>query len=147
MIHQMRLSVVVVALWDVPYYHAGGKYRMHDLFGVARISRICNAIFYLQYSGTPKYRNMLGKFSPSLCFSANRKLPKVFGAPRIQEYVMQFLLQKVFPRILQVIISNGMVISYKIPSGRKLLPTDSLFFQINSVKTYRYRYRFVIISN
>ena len=35
----------------------------------------------------------------------------------------------------------------KIHSGRKLLPTDSLFFKINSVKTYRYRYRSVIISN
>ena len=34
-----------------------------------------------------------------------------------------------------------------VHSGRKLLPTDSLFFQINSVKTYRYRYRSVIISN
>ena len=52
---------------------------------------------------------MLGRFSPSLCFSANRKLPKVFGAPRIQEYVIHFFLHKVFPGILQVIISNGMV--------------------------------------
>ena len=43
--------------------------------------------FYLKYSGTPKYRNRLGKFSPSLCFSAKRKLPKVLRAPRIQEYV------------------------------------------------------------
>ena len=34
-----------------------------------------------------------------------------------------------------------------IHSSRKLLPTDSLFFQINSVKTYRYRYRSVIISS
>ena len=32
-------------------------------------------------------------------------------------------------------------------SGRKLLPTDSLSFQINSLKTYRYRYRSIIISN
>ena len=32
-------------------------------------------------------------------------------------------------------------------SGRKLLPTDSLFFQMNSAKTYRYRCRSVIISN
>ena len=32
-------------------------------------------------------------------------------------------------------------------SGRKCLPTDSLFFQINLAKTYRYRYRSVIIWN
>ena len=54
---------------------------------------------------------MLRKFSPSLCFSANRKLPKVpkvFGAPRIQEYLLHFL-RKAFPGMLQVIISNGMV--------------------------------------
>ena len=35
----------------------------------------------------------------------------------------------------------------RIHSGRKLLPTDSLLCKINSVKTYRYRYRSVIISN
>ena len=44
---------------------------------------------------------------------------------------------------LHVSISSGR----KLRSGRKLLPTDSLFCQINSVKTYRYRYRSVIISN
>ena len=37
--------------------------------------------------------------------------------------------------------------SLEIHPGRKLLPTDSLLFQINSMKTYRYRYRSVIISN
>ena len=68
-----------------------------------------------------KYRNMLGKFSPSLCFSANRKLPKVFGVPRIQEYVMDFVLrsgppvtglrkpksEKVLQRVLGRVLGKG----------------------------------------
>ena len=47
--------------------------------------------FYLKYSGTPKYRNMLGKFLSKSALLSKRKLPKVFGAPRIQEYVMHIL--------------------------------------------------------
>ena len=35
----------------------------------------------------------------------------------------------------------------QLHSGRKLLPTDFLYFQITFVKTYRYRYRSVIILN
>ena len=73
-------------------YNAGGNYRIHDLFGEAWKFRICSVFFYLKYFGTPKYQNTLGRFSPSLCFSANRKLPKLFGSPRIQEYLMYIFL-------------------------------------------------------
>ena len=79
-------------------YSEGSEYPEHAMH-----------FYYPKYSGTPKYRNMLGKFSPSLCVSANRKLPKVFGAPGIQEYVLHCLLHKAFPGILQVIVRNGMV--------------------------------------
>ena len=61
---------------------------------------------------------LLGTFSPSLCFSANRKLPKVFGAPRIQESVMQNVLHNAFPGILQVTISNGMVLPTRLFAAR-----------------------------
>ena len=51
-------------------------------------------LVYLKYSGTPK-RNMLGKLSPSQCCSANnRKMPKVFGASRINKYVLQLFYMK-----------------------------------------------------
>ena len=72
-------------------------------------SQICNAVFALEFSGTPNYRNMLGKFSPSLCFSANRRnCLKLSGAQNTRICSAVFL-HKVFPGILQVVISNGMV--------------------------------------
>ena len=70
-------------------------------------------IFYLKYSGTPKYRNMLGNSLPDWaswsCPRNNRKLPKIFGLSTKKEYVMHNFLHEVFPGIFQVIISNGMV--------------------------------------
>ena len=74
-------------------------------------------IFYLKFSGTPKCGNMLGKFSPSWsCPTNNRKLPKIFGLSTMKEYVLCiyiyifFFLHNIVPGILQVIISNGMVV-------------------------------------
>ena len=63
---------------------------------------------------------MLGKFSPSRCFSANRKLPKVFGAPRIQEYVTQFFGIKynccrVHFRVMQYILHYRIALSAHTP--------------------------------
>ena len=70
--------------------------------------------FYLKYSGTPKYRNMLGKFSPSLCFSPcasqqTENCLKYSGRPEYRNMFCNFCLQKVFSGMLQAIISNGMV--------------------------------------
>ena len=41
----------------------------------------------------------------------------------------------------------GLIRMFRIHSGRKLLPTDASFVRINSVRTYRYRYRSVIVLN
>ena len=43
--------------------HAGGNFRIHDLFGRAWISRICNA-YFVPNSGIPKYGNTLGNSLP-----------------------------------------------------------------------------------
>ena len=42
----------------------GGNYRIHDLFGGARISRICNAYFLPKVFWDPQYENMLGNSLP-----------------------------------------------------------------------------------
>ena len=90
-------SVAYMIYWEGPEYH---EYVMH--------------IFYLEYSGTPKYRNMLGNSLPDWaswsCPRNNRKLPKIFGLSTIKDYVMHNFLHEVFPGIFQVIISNGMVL-------------------------------------
>ena len=62
--------------------HAGGKIRIHDLSYLEGpeypeyVMHIC----YLKYSGTPKYRNVLGDSSPSWsCPTNNRKLTEIFS--------------------------------------------------------------------
>ena len=94
----MRAEMIAYMIYlEGPEYH---KYVMH--------------IFYLKYSGTPKYGNMLGNSLPDWaswsCPRNNRKSPKIFGFSTIKEYVMHHFLHEVFPGILQVIVSNGMVL-------------------------------------
>ena len=44
--------------------HAGGNCRIHDLFGGARIFRICNAYFLPKVFFGPQYGNMLDNSLP-----------------------------------------------------------------------------------
>ena len=56
-----------------------------------------------------------------------------------------FLLGKSTRKSIKSILGVGVgVRTWWLHSGRKLLPTDFSLLQINSVKTYRYRYRSVI---
>ena len=69
-----------------------------------------SCIFYLKYSGTPNHGNMFGNYFPvGSAQQNNRKLPKIFGLPTIKEYVMHICLHKVFPGMLRIVMSNGMV--------------------------------------
>ena len=67
-------------------------------------------IFYLKYSWTPNFGNMLGNSLPVAPAQQTPELPKTFGLSTIKEYVMHISLHKVFPGMLEVIISNGMVL-------------------------------------
>ena len=96
----MRAEIISYMIyWEGPEYH---EYVMH--------------IFYLKYSGTPKYGNMLGNSLPDWaswsCPRNNRKLPKIFGLSTIKSYVIHNFLHEAFPGIFQVIISNGMVLGF-----------------------------------
>ena len=100
----MRAETIAYMIYlEGPEYH---EYVMH--------------IFYLKYSGTPKYGNMLGNSLPDranwFCPRNNRKLPKIFGLSTIKEYDMHNFLHEVFPGIFQVIISNGMVLTQIVSS-------------------------------
>ena len=44
--------------------YAGGNLRIHDLFGGPEYPEHVMQNFSLNYSGTPKYRNMLGNSLP-----------------------------------------------------------------------------------
>ena len=66
-------------------------------------------IFYLKYSGIPKHGNMLGNSLPVGPANKQQMIPKIFGLVTTKQSVMHFVLHKVFPGILQAIISNNMV--------------------------------------
>ena len=67
-------------------------------------------IFYLKYFLGPKYGNMLGNSLPiGPAQLTTETYLKLFGLSTIKEYVTHIFLHKAFPGILQVIISNGMV--------------------------------------
>ena len=88
--------------------------------------------FYLKYSGTPKYGNMLGNSLPDWaswsCPRNNRKLPKIFGLSTRKEYVMHYFLHEVFLGIFQVIISNGMVYKPLLTAMAQVLLFQILVF-------------------
>ena len=100
----IRFAPPLAAFQIFNKYHAGGNCRIHDFFGGAEYPE------YVMH-GSPKYRNMLGKFSPSLCFSANIRLTKAFRRTEYRNMFCNFL-HKAFPGMLQVITSNGMVTSW-----------------------------------
>ena len=77
----------------------------------------CNAHVLPKAFWDPQVWEYVRQFSPNWCCPAkNIILPKIFGVSTIEEYVMHILLHKVFPGMLQVIISNGMV----QPGGRPI---------------------------
>ena len=51
-------------------------------------------IFYLKFSGTPKYGNILGNPLQLVLFKKQQKLPKIFGLSTIKEYVMHIFCIK-----------------------------------------------------
>ena len=67
--------------------------------------------------------NMLGNSLPvGSDQQTTENFPKIFGLSTIEEYVMHICLHKVCPGILQVIISNGLVISGRAEGdGAKVL--------------------------
>ena len=64
----------------------------------------------MKYSGTTRYRNMLGNSLPvGLAQQTKENDLKYLGCQTKKEYVMHIFLHKAFPGILQVRISSGMV--------------------------------------
>ena len=71
-------------------FHQKTPQRTSAGMAALKISRLCNAYFYLKYSGASKYGTMLGNSLPvgPAQQTNNRKLPKIFGLSTMKEYVM-----------------------------------------------------------
>ena len=80
-------------------------------------------IFYLKYSGTPKYGNMLGNSLPvGPTQETTGNCLEYSGCPQKRIMLCIIFFQKVFPGILQVIISNGMVWAWDVVSHLVVSP-------------------------
>ena len=65
------------------------------------------AYFYLKSSGTPKYGNMLGNPLPAGPAEQTTEITKNIRVVQNKGVSYAYFSQKVFPGMLQVIISNG----------------------------------------
>ena len=67
--------------------------------------------FSLKVFWNPQYRSMLVNSSKLVLLNKQQKNPKIFGASTIKEYGVHFL-QRVFPGMFQVIMSNTTVFHF-----------------------------------
>ena len=86
-------------------------------------------------------------------FTGNHRKPQI-GLGHLRSVTFSSALKKVTYPLLRPMFFAAQwgdrhfsAIFLFLHTGRKLLPTDFLLFQINSVQTYRYRYRSVSILN